>query len=448
MKIGKIFMTALLASSITAAYSQNRLSLQESIHLAVERNINVVSSRIEQEKSVLKIAEVASSLLPQVNGSASFMDNLELPTTILPGEIIGAPGTTLPVKMGVQFNTSMAVTVNQVLFDQTRFTALKLTKQAEEISRLSVEKAGESIAMEVAKLYFLIQTTGEQASLIEGNISRTERMAGIIKLLRDSGMGKQVDYDRIMVSLQNLQTQLDNTNALYEQQINLLKYMLQIPDETEIELTESITNPLVNSMLEMNTDFSQHIDIQLLEMQKDLTNLNRKNINNGYLPTLTFVGQYAYQGQRKAFKNYFNDNPENNWYGSSYVGLNLSIPIFDGFNKRSKSRQADSDYTQSKIRLKDTEQRLNIDYKNGVNNYRNTQNNVSRQKQNIELAEKVYRETELKYREGQASLNDLLQDEMGLSNAQSGYLNALYGFKEAELNIMSLNGEIKKYISK
>jgi outer membrane protein TolC len=77
-----------------------------------------------------------------------------------------------------------------------------------------------------------------------------------------------------------------------------------------------------------------------------------------------------------------------------------------------------------------------------MNNYYNYQLNVERQQQNIELAEKVYAETAMKYREGLATMSDVLQDEMGLSNAQSGYLNALYNFKEAELQIMSLAGEI------
>ena len=64
--------------------------------------------------------------------------------------------------------------------------------------------------------------------------------------------------------------------------------------------------------------------------------------------------------------------------------------------------------------------------------------------QNITLAEKVYGETALKYREGMASMSDLLQDEMSLGSAQANYITAWYNYREAELKIMSLNGEIKK----
>ena len=84
-----------------------------------------------------------------------------------------------------------------------------------------------------------------------------------------------------------------------------------------------------------------------------------------------------------------------------------------------------------------------MNYKNALNNYLNSKDVVRRQKQNLELAEKVYKETTLKYREGMATMSSLLQDEMSLSSAQGGYLTALYNFKEAELKIMSINGDIK-----
>jgi len=226
----------------------------------------------------------------------------------------------------------------------------------------------------------------------------------------------------------------------------MIKYLLEIPLQETIVLTDTAEMPLLMQFSETMTDFSNHVDIQILESQKELNQLNKKTINSGYIPTLSFVGQYGYQGLRKEFKNYFQDSPENKWYNSSYIGFNLSVPIFDGFGKKSKARQVQLDYQKTVATLENTKERFDVDYQNALNNYQNNKNNVQRQNQNIELAEKVYHETALKYREGLATMSDLLQDEMGLSNAQASYLNALYNFKEAELKIMSLNGEIGELI--
>jgi outer membrane protein TolC len=447
----KIIATTFLLFGISALSAQENitaLSLKECVEQAVERSISVVNARIDKEKSHYKVSETRSVLLPQINIGGSFQDNTKLPTTMLPGIIVGQPGTVLPVEIGTQYNTSATVTVNQVLYNQTALTSLKLSKQADNLNQLSVEKASESLAQEVAKLYFLAQTTAEQKALVEENISRTKRMTDITKTLLDNGMGKQVDYDRINVTLQNLYTQLSNTKALHEQQLNMLKYLLEIPIQTNIVLTDTAGMSLLEAEPVFVSDFSSHIDIRMLESQREIAHLNQKNADNGYIPTLSFIGQFGYQGMRNDFSNYFNNSSENKWYNSSYIGVSLSIPVFDGLQKRSKSRQAKLEYARTGLILDNAKERFNVDFKNAINNYYNNKTNVERQNQNINLAEKVYVETALKYREGLATMSDLLQDEMGLSNAQASYLNALYNFKEAEINIMSLNGEIKYLINK
>ena len=443
------FAIILLSYNLLPAQDINviELSLRECVQMAIDRNINVQSIRIDREKSGHKVSETRAALLPKININGNFTDNIEKAVTLLPGEIVGRPGTSIPAEMGTQFNTSAALSINQVLYNKTALTALKLSKTMEDFSRLSIEKASEELAVEVSKLYYLSLTTTKQKKLVEENIARTKRLGDIIKILVDNGMGKEVDYQRISVNLENLRTHLNNTEATLEQQLNLIRYMLVIPIEESITLTDTAEMSLLSQSFMLKSDFSDHIDIQLLESQKEANQLNMKMVTAGYLPTLSFVGQVAYQGYREDFKNYFQSNTENKWYSSSFIGISLSIPVFDSFEKRSKSRQAKLDYQKTVLRIDDTKENFNVNFRNALNNYQNHKINVERQKKNIELAEKVFQETALKYREGLSSMSDVLQDEMGLSSAQSAYLNALYNYKEAELKIMSLNGEIGKLIN-
>lgn len=199
---------------------------------------------------------------------------------------------------------------------------------------------------------------------------------------------------------------------------------------------------LLQNLPETAINFYEHIDMRLLESQNEINRTNQKMITVGYLPTLSFSGQYSVQGMRKEFNNYFNNSPENKWFGSSYIGIGLSIPIFDGFEKRSKSRQVKLEIQKTEALLVDKNEKFTADYISSINNYYNNKSNVDSQLKNIELAEKVYNETDLKYREGLATMSNLLQDEMSLNTAQANYLTALYNYKEAELKIMSLNGQI------
>jgi len=424
------------------------LSLHECVKVAIEKNINVQTARIDQEKSGYKVDETRAALLPKISVNGSFQDNLKLPTTLIPGEIFGEPGTSLALQMGAKYNTNASISLNQVLYNQTALIALKLSKKSAALNTLGIEKAREEQAFEVSKLYFLSLTTAKQKKLLEENIARTRHQSDIIKIRVDNGMSKQIDYERASVNLENLYTQLSNAEATLEQQLNLIKYTLEIPLGESIALTDTAEMPLMQVSPELMSDFSNHIEIQMLESQKEINSLNQKMIKSGYLPSLSFTGQYTNQGLRQDFKNYFQSNPENNWFGSSYIGLNLSIPVFDGMEKRSKSRQAKLDVQKTEITLDNTKKRFSVNYQNSLNNYQNQKNNVQRQKQNITLAENVYKETALKYREGLSTMSDLLQDEMALNNAQANYLNALYNFKEDELKIMSLNGEIRNLFNK
>jgi outer membrane protein len=423
------------------------LSLLQCVQMAVKKNINVKTARIDDEKSRIKKGEALAALLPKINFNSSLTDNILLPTTVLPGEFLGKPGTMVPLQMGSTYSASASLSINQVLYNQTALTAVRLLKKYTDVSGLTVEKTSEDIAFEVAKLYALGQTTAEQRKLIDKNISNTERLRDITKITVDNGIGKQVDLDRVNVNLENLYTQQSNTQAAQEQQLNMIKYLLDMPLDQNIVLTDTVGMQLLKDEPKLQTDFSNHVTIRLLESQNEISVLNKKLINNGYLPTLSLSGQAAYQGLQEKFGTYFKSSSDNKWYPYANFTVTLAVPVFDGFEKRSKARQANLDIQKTQVILQSTKENFSMNYKNAMNDYTNNKNTVRRQKQNLELAEKVYQESTLKYREGMAAMSSLLQDEMSLSSAQGGYLTALFNFKEAELKIMSLNGEIRNLIN-
>lgn len=445
-----ILILSLILTIGQLVYSQENkstgLSLQQCVKIAVENNINVKSARIDKEKTEYKKQETRAALLPKINLSGSFQDNLSLPTTVIPGSFIGKPGTDIAMQMGSQYNASASLSISQVLYNRTNLLALEITKKSEALSNLSVEKVSEEIAAEVARLYFLILTTTEQQKLIEGNIVRAEKLKNITKVIVENGIGKQVDIDRVNVNLENYYTQLSNTQATLEQQMNMMKYLLDIPQEQNIFLTDKTDVPMLQNTPALMSDFSNQVDIKLLESQQQTNLLNQKMVKSEYLPTLSVSGLFAYQGLKSDFKDYFGSS--NKFYPYSYLNFSLSIPLFDGFKKHAKSNQARLEYQKTQDKLDAAKESFSMNYKNALNNYINNKNNVSRQQNNLKLAEKIYDESSLKYHEGLTNMSNLLQDEISLNNSQSGYLTTIYNFRDSEIKIMSINGEIRNLYNK
>jgi outer membrane protein len=448
-----ILSVSICMLSIPSIFAQStqtvRLSLRECVKLAVEKNINVKTARIDKDKGKAKKEEAQASLYPKISMSASMTDNVALPTTLLPatfGALVGTPGQAVAVKMGSNYSSTAMLSISQVLYNQTAITALKLAKKYDEINELGIQKSKEEVGIQVAKMYMLALTTLEQQKLIESNIDRAERLKKITQVIVDNGVGKPIDLDRINVNLENTYSQLSNAKAAQEQQMNTIKYLLDMPLDTQIQLTDTVGTELLNSKPVLLNDFSSNVNIRMMESQKQIYALNKKLVNAGYLPSLSASGQAAYQGLQNKFSTYFSSSSDNKWFPYANFTVTLSVPIFDGFEKRSKTRQAEMDTRKTELTLNNTKEALSLDYRNALNTYNINKINVTRQKQNLGLAEKVYQETSLKYKEGVTAMSSLLQDETSLSNAQASYLTSLYNFKDSELKIMSLNGEINNLI--
>lgn len=446
----KIISLVICLLSIQLGFAQSaqpiKLSLRDCVKQAVEKNVNVQASKIDKEIGKEKKNEASASLYPKINLNSNLTDNVKLQKIMVDGALAGAPGTQIAFTMGSAYSANEVLSISQTIYNQTAITALKLARKANETYDLNIRKSKEEVGVQVAKMYALALTTIEQQKLIESNIDRSERLKKITQVTIEAGTGKQIDMDRVNVNLENMYTQLSNTKAAYEKQMNTIKYLIELPLDTPVELTDTVGAELLSTQPILLNDFSSNVNIQLLESQKQINSLNKKFINAGYLPSLSLSGQAAYQGQQNKFSTYFKNNSDNRWYSYANFTVTLSIPVFDGFERRSKARQAEWDYRKTELTLNNTKESLSMDYRNALNTYNNNKTNVKRQKQNLGLAEKVYLETSLKYKEGIATMSNLLQDETSLSNAQDGYLTALYNFKDSELKIMSLNGEINSLI--
>ena len=76
----------------------------------------------------------------------------------------------------------------------------------------------------------------------------------------------------------------------------------------------------------------------------------------------------------------------------------------------------------------------------------NKQRNFKKQKDNDLLAEEVYTVTMDRYREGIASMTEVLQDEMQMSEAQNNYISAHYNYRVTTLLLLKLTGQIDTLI--
>ena len=121
----------------------------------------------------------------------------------------------------------------------------------------------------------------------------------------------------------------------------------------------------------------------------------------------------------------------------------MRLPIFDGLDKRYKTRKALVDIENIRLAQENTRKSLQTQYLNATNDLMNNQRNFKKQKDNYLLAEDVYTVTMERYREGITSMTELLQDEMRMSEAQNNYISAHYNYRITNLMLLKMTGQIE-----
>ena len=421
------------------ALAQRTLTLEECLKIGIENNLSLAGSRNELRKAKHLLSENRAKLLPQINAVAGFNDNFNPPVSVTDGSAYGNPYN---VTKTLQYNASAGLQLQMPLYNQTVYTAIDIARTMNELNRLSYEKAREDLMLQISKMYYLGQNTVEQLALIQENRVRLQELRDITQAFFDNGMAMEVDVKRVNINLENLQVQYDNAKSMLVQQLNLLKYVMDYPAEEEIALTP--VNPEQVESVSLTGLRSDLYELQLLESQEKLAGQQKELIRQGYFPSLSLTGSWMYSAYTDKARHWFHSGPSNHWYPSSGVGLTLRVPIFDGLDKRARIRKARIDEENARLNYENMRKNMETQYLNATNDLMNNQRNFQKQKDNYLLAEEVYQVTTDRYREGIASMTEVLQDEMRMSEAQNNYLSAHYNYQVANLTLLKLTGQLDR----
>lgn len=425
-----------------------KLTLKEALNYALKNNVSVRKAKLEAEKGKEITAEVRSQALPQITGSATLNDNLLLQKSPLPGEFFGQPGETILVSFGQKYTANAQVQLSQELFNQSVFTGLKAAKTGEEYYKLNVDLSEENVLQMVASAYYQVLVSREQIEAVQSNISSLQKTEKILNDQYKNGLATRIDVDRVKVNLTNLQTQLEEFSKVAAQQENSLKYYIGMPIGIAIEIPEAELSNIQQSAASLADTISVSglTEYMLLKKQEQLLIYQKKSKIAEYYPKLSFISSYGQNGFSDKF-DLFKGTSTANWTDASVIGLNLTIPIFDGFGRRSRVRQAQIEIDQLSEDLKDNRQSLNLAYNNAKLQLKSSVNTIRNQQENMRLARDVFSSTQNNYNNGLASLTDLLNAENSLTDAQNSYTQALLNYKLAEIQLIKSSGNIKSLLN-
>ena len=439
-------MVLLLGLAIsTIAYAQNparhEFSIQQCVDYAYKNNVQVKNALLNIQVQQQTNRDITSAALPTVTGSLSGNDYLQLPVSLLPGEFFGgAAGTFIPVRFGVKYNASATLQLQQLLFDGQVFIGLQARKTSIEFQNKNKEVTEEMIKTNIHKIYYQLVVSKTQIDLLDANISRLSKLEHDTKELYKNGFAEKLDLDKIAVQVANLQTEkLKAVNSIDLGYMGL-KTLLGMPVADTLVLADKLSEDQISKDFTLDTayNYADRKDFQYLSLGKKLNEFNIKRYQLSYLPTVSLSGSYTKNAQRNKF-DFFG---KGDWFTTSFIGLNIAVPIFDGFGKDARIKKARIELRQTENQIDDL--KLNIDNEVAQSrvNFKTAIATMGFQKRNMQLAESVYNQTKKKYEVGTGSNTEITAAQTDLVTAQTNYISSLYTAIIARVDYLKAIGKL------
>jgi outer membrane protein len=414
------------------------LSLKEVQEYAVKHSTATQNARLDVAMAKKKIWETTATGLPQVSAKVSYMNNLQIPTTLIPAEFLdpdAEPGTFIGVKFGTQHNATMSVTMDQLIFNGSYIVGLQASKIYLRLSREQLIKSEIDVKESVTNTYYLILLAEDNKKTLETSLENLKKTLGETKELHKAGFVADTDVDQIQLSVTDMENAVRSMARQVEITYRLLKYQMGFELQKEIRLSQILEDILeeINSEELLTTGFKlfNHIDYQVVDTREKSLKLLLRREKTDYLPNISAFVTYSQMAMRDSF-NFFS---KEKWFPSTAVGLNINIPIFSSGMRGARVAQAKMDLQRAVNLKQQVEDGLRLELLQARSVFTDGLEKTQSTKENVKLAKKIYDKTLIKYSSGIASSLELTQTHNQYLRAESNYTRAVVEFLNAKTRL-------------
>jgi outer membrane protein len=420
--ITKKVVLLFLFIGLQMAAQGKKWTLEECVDYAIKNNISIKQSALDVNISSIEKLEALGGFLPTFNANANYSVNT--------GASIN------PVTNQFQNQTfksfSAGASSNIVLFNGlANWKVAQRAKLSSIANGYRLDKMKDDIALSVANSYLQILFNKEQLKvqvnqnlITKDNIKRT-------KDLIEAGVVPAGDIYELQATDASQQQQIINTeNTLFISKLGLCQTLLlenyaafDISDEVIDLPLSNVTNETQEAILAKARESVKEVKIALSNV--DLAKKDVAISRSSYLPTLNgFVGYNT----RWSESPIFNFIDQLSLFDGTGVGLQLNIPILNGFATRGRVQRAKINEERATYQLKQAELDLERNVYQAYNDVINARKAFEAAQKSLESRMQAYNFSKERYNVGLQNAFDFSQATLALENAQSEVIRTKYDY--------------------
>jgi outer membrane protein TolC len=403
------------------------------VKLGLKNNSNLKISKLKISQSNYDYKASNYFKTPQISGTFNSQDNLKLPTTAVPGALVGQPGKFINISFGKPFTNSMGISAVQSVMDWQRIFQSKIAYQNTQLLKAQEEQSIQNLKLQILQTYYAIITSHSAIKISKKDLQLSDSIVKIIEYKLNSGIVDESSFNLAKVNSNNIKQNIIQSTILLNQSIAYLKNLIDLPVSTYLQFI------LPEQLIVLNKKPSQEIgsNKSLLPLQQlvKIDSLQIKEAKARYFPKFNLVG---YKGYDQFRDNLGIDFSKGSWNDYSFISLMATLPIYSGFLNRNKVKSIIYKKEVSKEQLKSAIQQSILNDQNLLENYQSTVELIEISKDNFELLSKITTANFEKYINGLISLDLYFKSFEDYLKSENVYLNLV-----SNLQIINSNFEAR-----
>ena len=407
------------AENLLQVYKQARLS-----------NPELRRSAADRDAAFEKINEARSPLLPQLGLGADYTYSNGFRDS-----------------NGVNSNaTSASLQLTQTLFDMSKWRALTLQEKAAGIQDVTFQTDQQTLILNTATAYFNVLSaidslsyTEAQKQAIYRQLDQTTQRFNVGLVAITDVQNARSQYDTVLANEVTARNNLDNAVEQLRQVTG--NYY---PELASLNVDSFKTNKPqpVNALLKEAE--SRNLSLLQARLNQDLAREQIRQAQDGHLPTLgltasTGVSDTSYSGSKTNNAQFDDSN-----VGQNKVGLNFSLPLYQGGMVNSQVKQAQYNFVGASEQLETAHRSVVQTVRSSYNNVNASISSINAYKQSVVSAQSSLDATEAGYSVGTRTIVDVLDATTTLYNAKQQLSSARYNYLINQLNIKSALGTLNE----
>ncbi len=406
-------------------------TVEACVQFALQHYPLVQQAMLDEQITDRQIRSRLAEWYPQIGLNASYQNNFQLPAIAFAGAYDYS---------GTYNNSSVGLGLSQTLFNRDVLLASRTKRDVmTQIHQMTVSDKID-VTVNVSKAFYDVLLTEQDIKVLDDDIVRLERNLKDTYNQYQGGLVDKTDYKRATISLNNSKAQRktdqETLKAKYAVLIQLMGYTGKDPLHLAYDSVIMEQEVVLDTMAV--PDYNQRIEFQQLMTQKRLQQAEVKYQKWAYIPTVSAGAGYSLNYLNPELGKLYSNN-----FPTSYAGLTVSVPIFQGTQRTQNIRIAELQLTRINWDVVNLQSQINSQYVQALATYKSNLNNYYVQRDNLSLAREVFNTIELQYRSGVKAYLDLITSETDLRTAQVNYSDALYQVLSSKLDVERALGSIK-----